>query len=60
MLRQIKPNLPQNPETQERGTGRFEPGEKWELIGEYCLHGFMNNEVADLKYREKTEMFWIA
>ncbi|TGO33777.1 hypothetical protein BHYA_0227g00030 [Botrytis hyacinthi] len=38
----------------------FLPDEQWELVGNCYLHGFMNNEVAEPQWREKSEKFWIT
>ena len=33
--------------------------EKWEILGDCYLHGFMDNEALDPKYAEKQQTFWI-
>lgn len=44
-------------------TGQKDPDrdhERWKIIGECYLHGFMNNEVVDPKWQEKGQRFWLV
>jgi hypothetical protein len=34
--------------------------ETWEIIGDYYVHGIMNNEVSNPEWQEKREVFWIV
>jgi len=44
-------------------TGRKDPDldrERWKIIGDCYLHGFMNNEVVDSEWQEKRRRFWLV
>ncbi|PMD57717.1 HET-domain-containing protein [Hyaloscypha bicolor E] len=44
-------------------TGQKDPDqdrERWKIIGECYLHGFMNNEVVDSEWQEKRRRFWLV
>jgi hypothetical protein len=34
--------------------------ERWKIIGDCYLHGFMNNEVVDSEWQEKRRRFWLV
>ncbi|TGO20353.1 hypothetical protein BPAE_0304g00080 [Botrytis paeoniae] len=61
VLRPVLPDQPSRPPVYSPNKEQlFVPDEQWELVGECYLHRFMNNEVAEQKWREKSEMFWIT
>ncbi|KAF7933949.1 uncharacterized protein EAE98_003658 [Botrytis deweyae] len=61
VLRPVLPDQPSRPPMYSPNKEQvFVPDEQWELLGECYLHGFMNNEVAEPQWREKSEMFWIT
>jgi hypothetical protein len=44
-------------------TGQKDPDqdrERWKIIGECYLHGFMDNEVVDSEWQEKRRRFWLV
>jgi hypothetical protein len=44
-------------------TGQKDPDldhEKWKIIGDCYLHGFMDNEVVDSEWQEKRRQFWLV
>ena len=44
-------------------TGQKDPDqdrERWNIIGDCYLHGFMDNEVVDSEWQEKRRQFWLV
>jgi hypothetical protein len=44
-------------------TGQKDPDqdrERWNIIGDCYLHGFMNNEVVESEWQEKRRRFWLV
>jgi hypothetical protein len=44
-------------------TGQKDPNqdrERWNIIGDCYLHGFMDNEVVDSEWQEKRRRFWLV
>ncbi|TGO19065.1 hypothetical protein BTUL_0006g01000 [Botrytis tulipae] len=61
VLRPVLPDQPSRPPVYSSNKEPvFVPDEQWELLEECYLHGFMNNEVVEPQWREKSEMFWIT
>ncbi|TEY36910.1 hypothetical protein BOTCAL_0536g00030 [Botryotinia calthae] len=61
VLRPVFPDQPSRPPVYSPYKEQvFVPDEQWELVGECYLHGFMDNEVAEPRWRAQSETFWIT
>lgn len=53
VLRSVEPDLSSAPFS-------VSSSERWEVVGECYLHGYMDNEVTRSKYDDAGEIFWIT